>query len=82
METTCGEEVFAFIAAAAGTGVDDHHMEVSVQETEEPATKKQRSHPESQRTEAEVSKSRVGTLDTTLTEHTQMLRMLLKRGTG
>ena len=45
METTSGEELFAFIAAAAGTGIDDHHMEVGVQETEEPATKKQRSQP-------------------------------------
>ena len=56
METTSGEEVFAFIAAAAGTGIDDHHMEVGVQETEEPATKKQRSQPESQHTEPDVSK--------------------------
>ena len=40
METTSGEEVFAFIAAAAGTGTDDHHVEVVAQETEEPATKK------------------------------------------
>ena len=48
METTSGEEVFAFSAVAAGTGNDDHQMEVVVQETREPATKKQRSHPESQ----------------------------------
>ena len=40
----------AFIAAAAGAGNDDHQMEVGVEETEEPATKKQRSHPESQHT--------------------------------
>ena len=56
METTSGEEVFAFIAAAAGTRIDDHHMEVGVQETEEPATRKQRSQPESQHTEPDVSK--------------------------
>ena len=37
METTSGEELFAFIAAAAGTGIDDHNMEVGVRETEEPA---------------------------------------------
>ena len=56
METTSGEEVFAFIAAAAGTGIDDHHIKFGVQETEEPAAKKQRSQPESQHTEADVSK--------------------------
>ena len=56
METTSGDEVVAFIAAAAGTGVDVHHMEVGVQETEEPATKKQRSQLESQHTELDVSK--------------------------
>ena len=57
METTSGEEVFAFIAAtAAGTGNGDHQKEKGVQETTEPATKKQRNHPESHHTEAEVSK--------------------------
>ena len=56
METTSGEEVFPFIAAAAGTGVDHHHVEVGVQETEETATKKQRSQPESQHTQTDVSK--------------------------
>ena len=81
METTSGEEVFAFIAAAAGTGKkDDHQMEVDVQETGEPASTKQRSHPESH--EAESLQGRVGNLDTTLTEHTQQLRTLLKQDTG
>ena len=57
METTSGEEVFSFIAAAAaGTGNDDHQMEDCDQDIKEPATKKQRNHPESHRTEAEVSK--------------------------
>ena len=56
METTSGEEVSGFTAAAAVTGNDDHHMEVYVQETGETATKKQRSHPESQHTEPDVSK--------------------------
>ena len=57
METTSGEEVFPFIAAAAaGTRNDDHQMEDRVQDINEPATKKQRNHPESHRTEAEVSK--------------------------
>ena len=52
-----GEEVFAFIAAAAaGRGNDDHQKENCVQETIEPVTKKQRNHPESHHTEAEVSK--------------------------
>ena len=56
VETTSGEEVFAFIAAAsAGTG-NDGQKENGVQETTEPATKKQRNHPESHHTEAEVSK--------------------------
>ena len=31
METTSGEEMVAFIAAAAGTRVDDDYMEVGVQ---------------------------------------------------
>ena len=57
METTSGEEVFSFIAAAAaGTGNDDHQMEDRVQDINEPATKKQRNHPESHSTETEVSK--------------------------
>ena len=57
METTSGEEVFSFIAAAAaGTRNDDHQMEDCDQDIKEPATKKQRNHPESHRTEAEVSK--------------------------
>ena len=57
METTSGEEVFSFIAAAAAvTGNDDHQMVGRVQDINEPATKKQRNHPESHRTEAEVSK--------------------------
>ena len=34
LETTSGE-LFAFIAAGAGAGNDDHQMEVDVQETEE-----------------------------------------------
>ena len=38
-EKTSGEEAFAFIAAAAGAGNDDHQMEVVVRETGEPATK-------------------------------------------
>ena len=53
--------MFAFIAAAAGTGNDDHQMEVVVQENGEPATKKQRSHPESLHTEQECLQERVGT---------------------
>ena len=55
METTSGEEVFAVIATAAGTKNDDDQMEAVVQETGEPATKKQRSHSESQHTEPDVS---------------------------
>ena len=49
------EFAFAFFAAAAGTGIDDHHMEVGVQETEEP-TNKLSCQPESQHTEPDVSK--------------------------
>ena len=57
IETTSGEEVFSFIAAAAaGTGNDDHQMEDGDQDIKEPATKKQKNHPESHSTEAEVSK--------------------------
>ena len=56
-------------------------MEVVVQETGEAATKKQRSHPESQHTEPDVSK-KVGTSETTLTEHLQQLRTRFKRDTG
>ena len=40
METTSGEEVFAFITAAAGTG-NDHHMEVA-QETENQPSQRDR----------------------------------------
>ena len=65
MEATSGEEVFAFIAAAAaGTGNDDHQKEKGVQETVEPATKKQRNH-----TEAEVSKKELELL----TRHLQSI---------
>ena len=66
METTSGEEVFSSIsAAAAGTGNDDHQME----DCKEPATKKQRNHPESHRTEAEVSKKELELL----TRHLQSI---------
>ena len=68
METTSGEEVFAFIAAAAGTRIDDHRMEVGVKETEEPATKKQRSQPESQHTEPDVSKKDLDFLNTAVVD--------------
>ena len=70
METTSGEEVFAFIAAAAaGTGNDDHQKEKGVQDTIEPATKKQRNHTESHHTEAEVSKKELELL----TRHLQSI---------
>ena len=70
METTSGEEVFAFIAgAAAGTENDDPQTNKGVQETVEPATKKQRSHPETHHTEAEISKREVELL----TRHLQSI---------
>ena len=70
METTSGEEVFSFIAAAAaGTGNDDLQMEDWDQDIKEPATKKQRNLPESHRTEAEVSKKELELL----TRHLQSI---------
>ena len=72
METTSGEEVFAFIAAAAaGTGNDDRQKEKGVQEPTEPATKKQRNHPESHLHGSRSIQERIGTIDTTPAEHTQ-----------
>ena len=83
METTSGEEVFAFIAAAAaGTGNDDHQKEKGVQDTIEPATKEQRNHPESHHTEAEVSKKELELLTRHLQSSTQQLRALFKRNFG
>ena len=83
METTSGEEVFAFIAAAAaGTGNDDHQKEKGVQETIEPATKKQRNHHGITSHGSRSIQERVGTIDTTLAEHTQQLRALFKRNFG
>ena len=70
METTSGEKVFPFIAAAAaGPGNDDHQKENGVQETMEPATKKERNHHESHQTEAEVSKKELELL----TRHLQSI---------
>ena len=43
-------------AAAAGTGNDGPQKEKDVRETIEPVTKKQRNHPETHHTEAEISK--------------------------
>ena len=81
LETTSREEVFACIAAA-GAGNDDRKMEVVLQETEEPATKKQRSHPESQQTEPDVSKKELELLKPTPAEHTQQLRTFFIRDSG
>ena len=61
--------MFAFIAAAAGTGKDDHQKENGVQEIMVPATKKQRNQLESHHTEAEESKEELELL----TRHLQRI---------
>ena len=77
LETTSrGEEVFAFIAAAAGTEYDGHQLEVVVHETEESVTQKQRSHSVSQRTGPYVSKKEFELL--TYTEET-LVRALRRK---
>ena len=69
METTSGEVFSVIAAAAAGTRNDDHQMEDCDQDIKEPATKKQRNHPESHGTEAEVSKKELELL----TRHLQSI---------
>ena len=83
METTSGEEVFAFIAAAAaGTRNDDTQKEKG-------GTRNNRaSHEETEESSRDTShgtrstQERTGTIDRTPAEHTQQLWTLVKRNLG